>query len=83
LKSYNDFVGPLELINSLEKSFLFSLHAYLIRKSIITKASNWNEYLLLNDDAEFMLKTSWKYLITIRNRNPYLAEILIRIIYIQ
>lgn len=57
LKSYNDFDEPLDLINALANSLgFFPIHAYLIRKSIIAKAGYWNEYLSLNDDAEFMLR---------------------------
>jgi glycosyltransferase involved in cell wall biosynthesis len=57
LKSYNDFEEPLEFIEALGKSLgFFPIHAYLIRKSIITKAGYWNEYLSLNDDAEFMVR---------------------------
>ena len=57
LKSYNDFDEPLELINALANSLgFFPIHAYIIRKSIITKVGYWNEYLSLNDDAEFMLR---------------------------
>lgn len=57
LKSYNNFNEPLDLINALANSLgFFPLHTYLIRKSIITKSGYWNEYLSLNDDAEFMLR---------------------------
>lgn len=56
-QSYNEFDDPLNLINALANSLgFFPIHAYLIRRSIITKAGYWNEYLSLNDDAEFMLR---------------------------
>lgn len=56
-QSYNHFDNPLHLIDSLANSLgFFPIHAYLIRKSIIAKAGYWNEYLSLNDDAEFMLR---------------------------
>lgn len=56
-QSYNDFDNPLQLINALPNSLgFFPIHAYLIRRSIITKAGYWNEYLSLNDDAEFMIR---------------------------
>lgn len=56
-QSYNDFDNPLHLINALANSLgFFPIHAYLIRRSIIAKAGNWNEYLSLNDDAEFMIR---------------------------
>ena len=56
-QSYNDFDNPLHLINALANSLgFFPIHAYLIKKSIIAKAGYWNEYLSLNDDAEFILR---------------------------
>lgn len=56
-KSYNDFIEPLELLDALGKSLgFFPLHAYLIRRSLIKKSGYWNEYLAMNDDAEFMIR---------------------------
>lgn len=57
LPSYNDFDDPLEYLNSLSNSLgFFPLHAYLIRSTLIAKAGYWNEYLSINDDAEFMIR---------------------------
>jgi GT2 family glycosyltransferase len=55
--SYKDFDNPLHLINALGYSLgFFPINAYLIKRSIVNKAGYWNEYLSLNDDAEFMLR---------------------------
>lgn len=57
LKAYNNFEEPLQFIKAMAVSICyFPQHAYLIRKSIILKAGNWNEYLSLNDDGEFMIR---------------------------
>lgn len=57
LKAYDNFNDPLDFLEAMGVSICyFPPHAYLIRKSIITKAGYWNEYLTLNDDGEFMTR---------------------------
>ena len=57
LKAYNNFENPLDFINAMGESICyFPIHSYLIRRKIIKKAGNWNEYLSLNDDGEFMIR---------------------------
>lgn len=53
--SYQDFNRPLDFFNSLATSLnFFPINSYLIRRDVLRKAGAWNEYLSLNDDAEFM-----------------------------
>lgn len=57
LEAYNNFENPLGFIDAMGVSICyFPSHAYLIRRSIIIKSGNWNEYLSLNDDSEFMVR---------------------------
>ena len=61
LKSYNSFTDKYAFFEALKDSLgFFPIHSYLIRKEIIAEAGNWNEFLSMNDDAEFMVRVLLK-----------------------
>lgn len=57
LDVYRSFKVIEDFINSLSYSHgYFPPHAYLIPRSLILRAGEWNEYLKINQDGEFMCR---------------------------
>ncbi|MDC0637798.1 glycosyltransferase [Flavobacteriaceae bacterium] len=57
LDVYRSFEVIEDFINSLSYSHgYFPPHAYLIPRSLILRAGEWNEYLKINQDGEFMCR---------------------------
>ncbi|MDT0687294.1 glycosyltransferase family 2 protein [Autumnicola psychrophila] len=57
IPTYYSTGNPQQLLKTFGKEFTyFPLHVYLLPKSLIEKAGNWNEELTVSDDGEFLCR---------------------------
>lgn len=57
LPSYDNFASPKDFLEALYISEGYiPMHAYLIPRSIFKKVGLWNEFLTINQDAEFIIR---------------------------
>src|SRR5690606_15701007 len=57
LESYKSFENSVDFIEAISISRgYFPIHAYLIKRPILSISGLWNEYLSINQDSEFIIR---------------------------